>query len=159
MTLAYQGISIFDLPQTDSIEERRRHLFNTYIERMFNRRSHKALYSKSQTKRWMIWLSQRLVQQSQTVFLIERIQPNWLEDSHQKWIYVLSIGLIGGLILTISFSYLNVSLFGIDAGLVSSTFNGTLGGLISALFFGLKSNQIETVEMVRSAIPNSKSNK
>jgi len=149
MTLAYQGISIFDLPQTDSIEERRRHLFNTYIERMFNRRSHKALYSKSQTKRWMIWLSQRLVQQSQTVFLIERIQPNWLEDSHQKWIYVLSIGLIGGLILTISFSYLNVSLFGIDAGLVSSTFNGTLGGLISALFFGLKSNQIETVEMVR----------
>jgi hypothetical protein len=46
MTLAYQGISVEDLPKTGSVEERHQHLFNAYIERMFRHRRTEQRYSK-----------------------------------------------------------------------------------------------------------------
>jgi hypothetical protein len=83
ITLAYEGMPIEDLPSRN-LEERRQHLFNAYIERMFNRRGANSRYSKAQTKHWLIWLAQQMVQQSQTVFLIERMQPSWLATKRQK---------------------------------------------------------------------------
>jgi hypothetical protein len=69
ITLAYQGMSLTNLPGMN-LEERRQHLFDNYIQRMFDRRSANCLYSKEQSMQWLIWLAQRLTQQSQTVFLL-----------------------------------------------------------------------------------------
>jgi DNA polymerase III delta prime subunit len=95
MTLAYKGKKPSELPQTGSVEERRQHLFNTYIEQRFQRKNHK--YPKEQVMRWLSWLAFKMTQASQTVFLIEQMQPNWLETKTQKSRYRYGSMLVGGL--------------------------------------------------------------
>ncbi|MEA5503267.1 NACHT domain-containing protein [Halotia wernerae UHCC 0503] len=98
MTLAYQGKKLEDLPNTGSKEERRKHLFDAYIERMFKRRQSQQRYSKMQARRWLIWLAQQMYQKSQTVFVIERIQPTWLSNRVPKIFYQLGVFLFGVII-------------------------------------------------------------
>ena len=60
MTLAYQGVAVEDLPITEVLEERRKQLFDDYIERMFhrlNRSKGEQRYSEAQTKHWLTWLA------------------------------------------------------------------------------------------------------
>ena len=96
MTLAYQGVAVEDLPKTDVVEERRKQLFDDYIERMSSyerifsyqaRSKNKQRYSKTKTIHWLSWLALRMVQESQTVFLIERMQRTWLDSKIQKKIH------------------------------------------------------------------------
>lgn len=94
MTLAYQGIPTEELISTKGIEERRVHLFNTYIQRMFHHRSPHSKYTKKQTIYWLSWLAQNLAKQSQTVFFIEKMQPILLSKKRQRVIYVLSLFLV-----------------------------------------------------------------
>lgn len=82
MALAYKGKKLEDLPSKGSKEEHRKHLFDTYIERMFQRRKSKSRYSKKQAIRWLSWVGQQMFNKSQTVFFIERIQPTWLTKGY-----------------------------------------------------------------------------
>ena len=99
MTIAYRGKKVEELPQTGSVEERRQHLFDTYIKRMFSHekigkpREYKAPYQNQQTILWLTWLAQRMTKESQTVFLIEQLQPTWLKTNSQKLLYVLAVPL------------------------------------------------------------------
>lgn len=102
MALAYQGMSQEQLPKS-SVENRYKDLFSTYIERMlerrrFNRQYQLSPYSPHKTKIFLNWLAQRMLASSQTIFLIERIQPSWLQASTQKRSYYLSVMLIVGII-------------------------------------------------------------
>jgi hypothetical protein len=112
-----------------SLEERRQHLFNAYIEPMFNRRGADQPYLKQLAERWLIWLAQRMLQESQTVFLIERMQPNWLKTNPQQWMYTLGIGLMGELGLCIGL------MGGLMYGLGEEKI--LIGGLILGLGLGL----------------------
>ncbi|MEQ9356041.1 NACHT domain-containing protein [Coleofasciculus chthonoplastes] len=90
MTLAYQGVAVEDLPKTEMAEERRKQLFDDYIEKMFhrpNRSKGEQRYSKFQTKHWLSWLAQRMLQESQTVFFIEGMQPRYLKNKFRQWQY------------------------------------------------------------------------
>ncbi|MTJ50087.1 NACHT domain-containing NTPase [Dolichospermum sp. UHCC 0259] len=51
-------------------------------------------YSRPQLINWLIWLAQRMFEKSQTIFLIEKIQPNWLESRTQKRHYYLTVLMI-----------------------------------------------------------------
>jgi MFS family permease len=116
---------------------------------MFNRRAANSRYSKEQTKRWLIWLAQRMVQESQTIFLIERMQPSWLETKRKKLLYAITIGLItllsagigGGLIVSLT--------LGLYLGLIAGLTLGFSGGIMAGLIFGLISNQINPVETLK----------
>ncbi len=98
MTLAYQDLSVTDLPEMN-LEQRRQHLFDKYIQRMFSRRSISNQYSQKLATRWLIWLAKKLKIQSQTVFFIERMQPNWL-DKWQQIFYISGLVLVFLLITT-----------------------------------------------------------
>lgn len=107
MSLAYQGCSSEELlNQLGSKEESYQRLFDAYIERMLQRRGATQRYLPEQTKRWLIWLSQRMNRASQKVFLIEQLQPSWLQNRTQQILYrcvslligVLIFGWIGGLL-------------------------------------------------------------
>jgi len=141
MVIAYQGVAIVDLPKTEVVEERRKQLFDAYIERVFHRPTRfkvEQRYSEVQTKHWLTWLAQRLVEQSQTVFFIEGMQPTWLQGKGKRILYRigsflilwLSTGLIGVLMVWLS--------FGLSAGLSF--------GLILGLIFVWAKPEIETVE-------------
>lgn len=143
MILAYQNTSIqeLNLPQTNSIEEHHEHLFNTYIERMFERRSYKSLYPKHKVKRWLVWLAHRLVEQSQTVFLIEKMQPYWL-NSAEIILYQTLTGMIWGLI--------GVLIGGLIGGLIGVLIWGLIVGLIVGLVIGLRLGRVLQIELVES---------
>ncbi|MEL7071698.1 MAG: NACHT domain-containing protein [Cyanobacteria bacterium J06581_3] len=126
MSLTYQGCSLAQFPQLSDTETFRQQLFGAYVQRMFQRRMGTPYrYSNSQTTHWLTWMAQRMVQTSQTVFLIERMQPSWLQSKAQRLRYRLESSLILGLI------------FGTTAGLIDGLINGLTDALISMQIFGL----------------------
>ncbi|MEQ9367971.1 MAG: NACHT domain-containing protein [Coleofasciculus chthonoplastes F3-SA18-01] len=153
MVLAYEGVAVEYLPKTEVVEEQRKKLFDAYIERMFHRLTRAKVeqrYSPSQSIRWLTWLAQTLVQESQTVFLIEEIQPTRLTTKGKKILYVIGTSLIIWLIFGLIFG-LTVGLDeGLIEGLRAGRFLGLFSGLIGALIElinGMKGSAITTKEI------------
>ena len=124
LTLTYHGMPVEDLLQVASPTERQRQVFEHYIKRMLERRGgntstnngskkEKASYTPQQTVQWLSWLARQLAQHSQSVFYIERMQPDWLVESRMHGRYP---GLMGGLTL----------------GLFSAPVFGPIGGFLLA---------------------------
>ncbi|MGK7893222.1 MAG: NACHT domain-containing protein [Xenococcus sp. (in: cyanobacteria)] len=91
MMLAYQGSSPEELHKKTSGELREK-LFNSYIDRMLERRQkNKLTYSKKQIIHYLSWLAKNMSQASQTVFLIEGLQPTWLEKFYQNRLYLFGV--------------------------------------------------------------------
>jgi hypothetical protein len=136
MTLAYRGASARDLA-TGTAEARRKHLFEAYLRQMFKRRSAKHAYSPEQTTRWLAYLAQQMIQRAQTVFLIERMQPDWQTVPRRQFAVItrLIVGLGGGLI------------FGLGGGLIFGLSVGLIVGLMGGLIVGLRNvGSIEPTE-------------
>jgi len=99
-------------------------------------------YSKTQTKHWLAWLARNMVHEQKTIFLIERIQPNWLVNRTQKIVYSTLLRLLCGIV----FGLTSGLVFGLTGGLAF----GLTGGLIFGSLLGLRSNQeinpVETVD-------------
>ncbi len=133
IALAYQGKKVEELFQIGSVAERRKHLFNAYIEKLFERKGTKQPYSENQMRYWLTWLAQQMSQMSQTVFLIEQIQPTWLPRDVQRLIYSVGVSLTVGLTAAIFHVAPLSSVFEGSIGLVE----GLMGGVIAGLFYGL----------------------
>lgn len=149
MTVAYQNLSTEELTNHThaTLETRRKHLFDTYIERMLLRKgSGKKLYTNSQTVGWLSWLARRMLQYNQTIFLIEQIQPDWLSSRQQRWIYCVAsrvtVGMIFGFIFGFIFGVIEASTleqaFGLSNGVFIglSTGIGGLFGFVLGLIIG-----------------------
>jgi hypothetical protein len=146
MVLAYEGVAAEDLPQSEALEEQQQQLFDAYIERMLHRPTHGKVeqrYSEAQTKRWLVWLAQSMIEQSQTVFFIEAIQPIWLRSKGKRILCLLGIFLmswliswpIGGLICSLSFGVSDGLIEGLILGLGFGLIHGLCCGLISVYSF------------------------
>jgi DNA polymerase III delta prime subunit len=138
MSLAYQGSKLEDIIQGGTPEEYRQRLFDTYIDRMFQRRGTTQHYLPEQSRHWLVWLAQRMTTSSQTVFLIERLQASWLSNREQRISYGLVSACIGGVSVCL--------MSGMCIGLIGKfRFSATVGtklGLISGLVSGLVSGLI-----------------
>ena len=101
MSLAYADVSLEDVlrGKLDSIEARRKHLVDAYIERMFKRKGEGKLYTPEQTVKWLAWLARGMKAHGQSVFLIEEVQPSWLRRRWERWLYVLGSRSAGGLLI------------------------------------------------------------
>lgn len=161
MSLAYQRKTHQDLPQTASMQEVCQQLFSAYIRQMLQRRRQSSLYSDAQIVHWLTQLAQRMNQDAQTIFLIERLQPSWVGSGKQRLRYRLGLivvsGLSGGLV------------FGLTGGLsggLNCDVNGSLsihwvdglqwgavlflvGGGISALSVATGKGEIKPIETFR----------
>lgn len=103
-SLAPQGFPTQALAgqETDNIETRRKYLFETYIDAMFKRKGKaQQSYSREKTLSWLSWLARKMTQHSQTVFLIEGMQPNWLQNRRQRWCYLFIFSLVFGFLASI----------------------------------------------------------
>ncbi|MEL7071755.1 MAG: NACHT domain-containing protein [Cyanobacteria bacterium J06581_3] len=82
-----------------------------------------------ETKRYLRWLAKKLNANAiPNVFLIERMQPSWLETVSQKWQYRVAIACIYGFVGAL-FGYLSI---GFPEGILCLLFLYTFG-LLSAL--------------------------
>nr|RNJ66201.1 MAG: hypothetical protein EDM05_26935 [Leptolyngbya sp. IPPAS B-1204] len=124
VTLAYPQDSFDDWQQLNSREERLQDLWDRYICRMFEREIcnnpyRKKIPSKEQARHWLVWLAKQMQRESQTEFLIERMQPSWLKSKTKQQFYQVSILLILGTIFGLLF-YSFLGLIGILVGVINS---------------------------------------
>ncbi|WP_439343514.1 NACHT domain-containing protein [Vacuolonema iberomarrocanum] len=122
MSLAYRDRSVEAIPSNNSAEASRRHLLDAYVQQMFRRRGRdNRLYSDAKVLYWLTQLAQQMERESQTIFLIERMQPSWLKQGMPTVLYqagtVFSSGLLGG------------GVFGLAGGLSGGVSCGTDGRL------------------------------
>ena len=109
MTLAYRGMPVEELQSLGSIGDRRRHLFKTYVDKMFERtgRTDPKLYPKEDTIRWLSRLAQKMSEHGQTEFRIfTRMQTSLLETKTQHLLQRLSFILV---ILTVGLVFVLAS--------------------------------------------------
>jgi hypothetical protein len=142
MIVAYNGWSVERLiPQLRaSSKDRDQNLFNTYIDRRLGK-DEAPEYSKAQVQHWLIWLAKRMKQEKRTIFLIERMQPSWLQNDIEIRIYrkiflilsVLIVGAIGSGFGKLIFIFINGKVY--DQLFWLS--GGICGGLIGAIIIGL----------------------
>ncbi|MEP0857938.1 NACHT domain-containing protein [Trichocoleus sp. DQ-U1] len=99
MSVAYQGWLIEDLKLHlySASEHRNQHVFNAYIDRRLEQKS-TSEYSKNDVLHWLSWLANRMVQERQTIFLIEKMQPTWLQHSLSRMIYKLGTLMLSGIL-------------------------------------------------------------
>jgi hypothetical protein len=73
-----------------NFEERREHIFQQFVEKMFVRRQQTDLaFGKESTKNWLAGLARQMTQRAQTLFLIEGLQPDWLLRKRDRWFYFM----------------------------------------------------------------------
>jgi eukaryotic-like serine/threonine-protein kinase len=150
VTLAYVGEPVEALRTRGTPGQRRQHLFAVYVDRMFRRRGVSTCYPRQQIERWLTWLAGQMTQHSQTVFYLERMQPDWLPRK-QRWLPRRGARLVAGLV--------GVLAGGMSAGPVAWLFHGPLEGLVIGLLVGLVagivgglagySREITSIETVR----------
>lgn len=147
MALTYQGVSASQIPTLATAAAQSQtythQLFSAYIERMFQRRNMASKehvpYTKEQTLTWLKSLATNLTNTSQTVFLIERMQVNWLNSKRLRIAYVA--------LLWLSF-IVSASLVGSQVvAMRGLPFSVLVGGLICVKIFGLY--RIEPAEKLR----------
>ena len=125
ITLAYRGVTAEDLGILDSIEDRRIHLLRAYVQRMHELPRGRERYSREESIRWLAWLARRLSDSGRTIFLVERMQPSWLEAGPEQRLYRLASLVTPSL------------LYGVPGGLVARLFLGGTAALITILVAGM----------------------
>ncbi len=141
MIMAYRDKQEVDIWVFKDENAQRKHLFDTYIGRMFERpRSMTISLQKQNLLHWLSWLASKMTEHSLVAYLFEDMQPEWLDKTKQtqqyKLIRKLNIGLIFGLSI------------GLVVGLIFRLSNGLIFGLMFGLMFGLLSGRqrISTVD-------------
>jgi DNA polymerase III delta prime subunit len=132
VVLAYAGKTPAELQPTGMIDERRRHLFDAYIKAMFARRNTETHYSEQQTTLRLSWLARKLVSHSQTIYYLERMQPDWLVRS-SRFLFAFRVGLVSALIGGLAFG----QIFGQVLAQASGQIRWQVSGLVFGLGFGL----------------------
>jgi hypothetical protein len=128
MVAAYKKTGIDSLPDFNSMEERREYLLRIYVERMFEHHGMNDDFSHQQTIHWLSWLAGKMSQHGQDVFLIEKIQPDWLlSDQHR--LYSIGIRLLVGLMAG--------GIFGLATGVSAGLVFGLNFGMVSCVTFGI----------------------
>ena len=65
-------------------------LFDHYVRRMFQRQEAKGGgdYASDEVSDHLTWLAQRMQGHNQSIFLLEQLQPSWLEKGRSQWSYL-----------------------------------------------------------------------
>jgi hypothetical protein len=98
VVLSYRDLALSDLQKSESAEIRRRHLFETYVEQMFQRRGKISSHKKIKTVKYLSWLSNEMVVSHQSIFFVEQLQPSLLPSKKYLILYSIITGIMAGII-------------------------------------------------------------
>ena len=99
MVATYTDGATTGQPAPDARQGSRQYLFDTYIERMLSRGRGVQRYGKAETLRWLGWLARQLHERSQSEFLLEKLQPSWIESLVGRAVYR------AGVLVTVALSF------------------------------------------------------
>lgn len=101
MSLAYQGEPVDAPALTDaSPENHRRHLFDTYIAKMFARRKPDPRFPQARAMGWLRWLARAMQSRNQSVFYVEDLQPDLLPS---RWSFISWLAFFVGVLSALAF--------------------------------------------------------
>ncbi len=118
LVLAYQGQSPATITSGQISGQARQQIFASYVQRMLKRRGAHSKYEAKQTIHWLETLAAEMKRRNQTIFHIERIQPDWLPQGRgyriaYSSLLVALLGLVflllGEVISWMTFSFLSQS--------------------------------------------------
>jgi hypothetical protein len=142
LLLAHSGQAV-PLIQSQSLEERRRVLWATYVRRMFIQRPLERPWSTAQVLRWLRWLARHLRAESVTNFLTDDLQPTMLPSNRLRFCYRGLSGLVVGLTIGLPTAVVSMLLsalaFGFARGLIEGLHMGLVSGLFISVLSGLRS--------------------
>lgn len=112
LLVASRGTSVDTISELTSLGAKRAQLFASYVQQMLKRRRAETRYIPEQTIRWLSHLAGQMRRQSQTIFYLEQMQPDWLSDSRMlgryDWVAVrlpgIFMGILVGLIVNAFYS-------------------------------------------------------
>nr|MBN1228772.1 NACHT domain-containing protein [Anaerolineae bacterium] len=84
MVLVYHEAPVESLLALQTVEARRHHLFEAYIDRMFRRFKGATPFQREDTLRYTGWLADQMVRRAQAILLVEHLDDAWLESDAQR---------------------------------------------------------------------------
>lgn len=132
MSLACEGADGKALASHKDVppQVRREHIFQLYVERMFQRKkSITSPFSHGQAIGWLSWLARKMKEQSQSVFMVEELQPRWLSSLGQQLPYEALAALSIGLLIGLPVGLISGMSFGSGSGLGEGVLVSLLAGL------------------------------
>lgn len=149
MMQTLQEISLPELQAAGTREARHRYLLDAYVQRTFRHGSIPHLFPQDKTIHWLSWLAREMDEHSQAIFLIERLQPGWLQTRGQRWLHLLLSrlaislisGVLGGIVLGLGFTAF------FEATVSEGLMRGLSEGLLSCLAGGLAVVVIDGVRL------------
>ncbi len=98
MVLAYNGIEVADSPKITIDSNPIKQVWDDYIERMFqgsrlfahltiSKSPEKHSYSRKDTTHWLVWMAKQMIQYSQSIFLIEKMQLDSIMQLYKKFYF------------------------------------------------------------------------
>jgi|GEM_PF-722914 len=104
-SLAYQGDhrdELTDRPAI-SLEQAREKIFTLYLDAVFTRKAHTpSRFTRSEITHSLTWLAYQMRKHAQSVFLVEDLQPTWLEKRAETIAYKLSTLLTASLYIALT---------------------------------------------------------
>ena len=144
MLLAAYAIDWRALPAGQSADAVRGVIYDAYIEDMLVRPRNGAQYTAARTLKWLQWLAQKMVEDDQTAFLLERMNRSWFREKRQGYVWLFTYGLIFWLFFGL--------IFGLSGGRqVGLTYGAFLAVMLGAAF---GSRDIFVAEQVRYRYPS-----
>jgi len=131
MALVYRELSVEAMPVSGP--ERRRRLFDAYVERMLKQRGTGRQYPSQQAVHWLAWLAHQMSQHAQAEFFIEGMQPCWLPSRSQRLLYNVGVRLVGVVAFVLAYAMGSV----LGCALTGETVDVVLAGLAFGLVAGL----------------------
>ncbi|MEA5622444.1 CHAT domain-containing protein [Nostoc sp. UHCC 0251] len=150
--ISYQEITFDKWQSKKNTTQQLNYLFSAYVRRMFKRDITTRAYTNrkppttQKTIIWLIWLATVLENDSQSEFLIEKMQPSLLEDKRQYRIYLICVKLMFGLVVGQGIGLILCVIFKFLFGQFIWVGNGLSIGLILAAKIGDKIHPIESRE-------------
>jgi GTPase SAR1 family protein len=166
IVLSSQKLSLDKWQIFQSSQERIDYLFSAYVEEMLSRQYKDKHPSDENTKRWLSWLSIKLIEQNESEIFIDKMQPYLFLSHKQKLVSSIILFLflwifhavIVGYIVGLFFNYFIGKLFGVLFGLCYAFVVIINNGLIPFLSSGtdklLEINAAENLEFSLSKLKN-----
>ena len=153
MIMAYRDKQDIDILVSQDENAQRKHLFDTYIERMFERHLKNVAFKKQYVARWLSWLAGKMMKHNQVPYLLENMQADWLNQKRKKS-HLLLNWLFNGTFYALLYTFIYLLIFEISIsktfGLQSGMTYGISFGIVFGIFYGLifaLSSYISEIEM------------
>jgi hypothetical protein len=114
-----------------SAAERRQRLFDAYVSSHAASATDRPPYSRDQTLRWLRRLARMLKEEAQPELLIERMQPDWLESSLQRWFYRAGVIVVSAAAVVLVFKTIEAILGFIPRGNIGLAWPKTQPGKLT----------------------------